>query len=83
MARPSIDVTAAELESGIGVLSAFVKAGLVGSTSEARRQIKAGGLKVNNATVASDTALLTPSDVEAGVVKLSLGRKKHVLLRPK
>ena len=38
----------AEIEAGLGVLAAFVKAGLVASTGEARRQIKGGGLKVND-----------------------------------
>jgi tyrosyl-tRNA synthetase len=65
------------------VLSAFVRAGLVTSNGDARRQIKGGGLKVNDATVTDEKmqitlALLTPE----GVIKLSLGRKKHVLLRP-
>ncbi len=79
---PSVTVASAELEAGLGVLSAFTRAGLVASTSEARRQIKGGGLKVNGDTVTSDAAVLTPRDLVAGTVKLSLGRKKHVLLRP-
>src|SRR3954453_8588668 len=48
---PALDVSHAELMQGIGVLTAFVKAGLVGSNGEARRQIKAGGLKVNDVAV--------------------------------
>jgi tyrosyl-tRNA synthetase len=74
-----------ELDTGgIGVLTAFVQAGLVPSTSEARRQIKSGGLKVNDATLTDDRATLTPADMtSAGAIKLSLGRKKHVLVRPR
>jgi len=65
------------------VLSAFVAAGLVASNSEARRQIQGGGLKVNDAAVTDDKMKLTPADViDGGVIKLSLGKKKHVLLRP-
>jgi tyrosyl-tRNA synthetase len=81
---PSVDVAAALIRSGLGVLNAFAQghAGLVASTSEARRQIKGGGLKVNDVTVTDERALITERDVTAdGVVKLSLGRKKHVLLR--
>ncbi len=79
---PTIDVPASEFE-GLGVLSAFVKAGLVPSTSEARRQIKGGGLRVNDAGVIDDRTVLGKGDLTPqGVVKLSLGRKKHVLLRP-
>ena len=79
---PSVTVTQAELAAGIGVLSAFTRAGLVASTSEARRQIKGGGLRVNDVPVASDGLLLGAADLVEGAVKLSLGRKKHVLMRP-
>jgi tyrosyl-tRNA synthetase len=76
-------VTLAGLAGGIGLLSAFVEAGLVASTSEARRQIKGGGLRVNDAVVTDERAQLTEADLTAeGVVKLSLGRKRHVLGRP-
>ncbi|MGO9674541.1 MAG: tyrosine--tRNA ligase [Methylocella sp.] len=78
---PSVEIAAAEVESGLGVLAAFVKAGLVASTSEARRQIKGGGLKVNDETVADERAILMASDAASGVIKLSLGRKRHILLK--
>lgn len=80
---PSIDVSRQELASGLGVLAAFLRAGLVGSTGEARRQIKGGGLKVNDATVTDERAILSEADLIDGVIKLSLGRKKHVLVRPR
>ena len=79
---PSVALPMAELETGLGVLSAFTRAGLVASNGEARRQIKGGGLRVNGAAVTSDTAVLGPRDVVDGAVQLSLGRKKHVLLKP-
>ncbi|HZM07300.1 MAG TPA: tyrosine--tRNA ligase [Methylocella sp.] len=78
---PSIKIGAAEIEAGMGVLAAFVKAGLVASTGEARRQIKGGGLKVNGETVTDERALIGPHDLNLGAVKLSLGRKRHVLLK--
>jgi tyrosyl-tRNA synthetase len=80
---PTIEIARGELESGIGILNANVSAGLVASTSEARRQIKGGGLKVNDQTVTDDKMMLTLRDLTPeGVIKLSLGKKKHVLLRP-
>jgi tyrosyl-tRNA synthetase len=80
---PSVNVSAAELHAGLGVLSAFVQAGLVGSTSEARRQVKGGGLKVNDAAVTDERATLNEEALTPqGVIKLSLGRKRHVLLKP-
>ncbi len=79
---PSVEIAASELASGIGVLNAFVKAGLVSSNGDARRQIKAGGMRVNDETVTDERMTLTNAQLVDGVVKLSLGRKKHVLLKP-
>ena len=80
---PTIEVPHAEFDAGIGVLSAFVRAGLVASTGEARRQIKGGGLRVNDVAASDERATLLAADLTGdGVVKLSLGKKKHVLLKP-
>jgi tyrosyl-tRNA synthetase len=79
---PSIDIAASELAGGLGVLAAFVRAGLVKSNGEARRQIAGGGLRVNDAAVTDEKATLSPGDVIDGAIKLSLGKKRHVLLRP-
>src|SRR4051794_14769497 len=55
---PTVPIEAEKLKAGLGVLTAFVTAGLVPSTSEARRQIKGGGLKVNDVTVEDDRRML-------------------------
>jgi tyrosyl-tRNA synthetase len=81
---PSVTVPAATLEAGLGVLTAFGPdvAKLVPSTSEARRQIKGGGLRVNDVPVTDEKALLGREDLNGdGVIKLSFGKKRHVLLR--
>ncbi|MGW9328661.1 tyrosine--tRNA ligase [Bosea sp. NPDC055594] len=78
---PSVDLPKAQFEAGLGVLSAFVSAGLVPSTGEARRQIKAGGLRVNDQIVTDERASLGLSDLTDGAAKLSFGKKKHILLR--
>jgi tyrosyl-tRNA synthetase len=81
MTLPKVAVPALEVAAGLGALTAFVKAGLVASTGEARRQIKAGGLRINDAPVTDERAQLSQKDFEPnGVAKLSLGKKKHVLL---
>src|ERR1700728_2855918 len=78
---PTVEVPRGELEAGIGVLASFVKAGLVASNGEARRQIKGGGLRVNDVAVTDEKMLLKPSELTpAGVIKLSFGKKRHVLL---
>jgi tyrosyl-tRNA synthetase len=80
---PTVEIPRAKLEAGLGVPAAFVEAGLVSSNSEARRHVKGGGLKVNDVTVTDEKMVLTLDHLTAaGVIKLSLGRKRHVLLKP-
>ncbi|WP_372929179.1 tyrosine--tRNA ligase [Methyloceanibacter sp.] len=80
---PSIDVPRGELEAGVGVLNASMLAGFVTSTGEARRHIKGGGIKVNDTPVTDARRVLTLSDLtDDGVIKLSLGKKRHALIRP-
>ena len=80
---PTIVIPAADLAAGYGILAANVAAGLVASNGEARRQIKSGGVRVNDVQVKDEKLMLTQGDLTAeGVIKLSLGKKKHVLLRP-
>src|SRR4051794_6871088 len=80
---PKIEISRAELEAGLGVLTAFVKAGLVTSNGEARRQIKGGGLRINDVAAEDEKMILKTSDLTPeGVIKLSVGRKRHVLLKP-
>ena len=80
---PTIEIKRADLDKGLGILTANVEAGLVASTSDARRQIRGGGLKVNDVTVTDEKMLLTVKDLTPeGVIKLSLGKKKHVLVKP-
>jgi tyrosyl-tRNA synthetase len=80
---PTISLPASEIADRLGVLSAFVKAGLVPSNGEARRQIQSGGLRVNDVLVTDPNHALTLADVtQDGAIKLSFGKKKHVLIRP-
>jgi tyrosyl-tRNA synthetase len=79
---PTVEVARSEVSAGLGVLAAFVKAGLATSNGEARRAIANNAILVNDVRVTSDKAVIGEADVSAeGVVKLSLGRKRHVLLK--
>jgi tyrosyl-tRNA synthetase len=78
---PTFAVTAAELAAGFRVAAAFERAELVTSRGEAKRHIAAGALKVNDAAVTDETAALTSADLVDGAIKLSLGKKKHALLK--
>jgi tyrosyl-tRNA synthetase len=80
---PTVEVPRADLKAGIGVLAAFVKAGLATSNGEVRRAIANNAILVNDARVTDEKAVIGEAEVTAdGVVKLSLGRKRHVLLKP-
>ncbi len=78
---PTTEITMNELE-GLGILAAAVMVGLAGSNGEARRHIKAGALKVNDAKVDSHERALEAADIVDGTVKISIGKKKHALLKP-
>ena len=80
---PSIDVASSELEAGLGLLALIVKAGLAASNGEARRHIQGGAVRINDTAVSDERAVIGTGDVTAdGVIKLSLGKKKHILVRP-
>jgi tyrosyl-tRNA synthetase len=80
-ALPTITVPPAELAAGLPVLGLFVRAGLVASNGEARRQIRGGGLRVNDVALTDERASVSAADLADGAIKLSLGRKKHVLVK--
>jgi tyrosyl-tRNA synthetase len=80
---PTVEIPRRELDAGIGVLAGFVRAGLVASNGEARRQIRGGGLRVNDIAVSDDKMMLKLANLTPeGMIKLSLGKKRHVLLKP-
>lgn len=80
---PTIEIPKAELEGGLGVLSAFVTAGLCASNGDVRRNIKGGAVKINDKSESNDRRQLSSADItDDGIIKLSLGKKKHVLLKP-
>jgi tyrosyl-tRNA synthetase len=71
------------IDAGFGVLNAFVAAGLAGSNGEVRRAIANNAVAVNDKRITSDKHMIGDQDLTPeGVIKLSLGKKRHVLLRP-
>ncbi|PJI44069.1 MAG: tyrosine--tRNA ligase [Rhizobium sp.] len=79
---PSVEVPAADLEAGIGLLSLIVRAGLAASNGEARRHVQGGAVKINDATVSDERLAIGMAQMTGdGVIKLSLGKKKHILVR--
>ena len=81
-AMPTLTVPAAVLaEEGMSVLVALRQSGLVRSHSEARRLVRSGGARVNNIVVGDEARRLTFQDVHDGAIKLSAGRKNHIVVR--
>jgi tyrosyl-tRNA synthetase len=79
---PQIAVAPDTFAQGIPAFELFVRAGLAASNGEARRLIKGGGARLNDAVIASETHPVSVSDFDgAGQLKLSAGRKRHVLVR--
>jgi len=79
---PTINIDGARLADGLGLLEAFVIAGLAKTNSEARRLVTGGGARLNDAPQNDIGVSLTQADVVNGAIKLSAGKKRHVLLRP-
>ncbi|MFE0013975.1 tyrosine--tRNA ligase [Mesorhizobium sp. NPDC059054] len=80
---PSIEVAGSELETGIGLLALVVRAGLAASNGEARRHVQGGAVRLNDEAITDDRRSVTLQDLSPEkVLKLSLGKKKHILVRP-
>jgi tyrosyl-tRNA synthetase len=82
-ALPQVAVSRDALAVGMPAFELFVRAGLAASNGEARRLIKGGGARVNDAVVKTEMQPVSLADLDAeGVIKLSAGRKRHALIRP-
>jgi tyrosyl-tRNA synthetase len=78
---PSVDVPRVELEAGIPAFRLFTLADLAKSNGEARRLIRGGGARVNDAAVTDEALVITLADLRDSAIKLSAGRKQHRLVR--
>lgn len=70
-----------ELEKGIPLYSLIHKAGLCTSGGEAKRLIQGGGAKVNDETISNPMELISLTHLNNNVIKLSMGKKKHLVIR--
>ncbi|WP_375616228.1 MULTISPECIES: tyrosine--tRNA ligase [unclassified Bartonella] len=80
---PTVEINSSEFKKGVGLLTLLVQAGLAKSNSEARRHVQGGGIRVNDQIIKDETHLIIEKDVTAeGIIKLSFGKKKHILIKP-
>ena len=78
---PSVSVPASELAAGIPAYALFVRAGLAASNGEARRLIKGGGARINDEAVAGEADSIGAAHLKDGAIKLTAGKKRHVLVK--
>ena len=80
---PSVEIAKSELDAGIGLLALLVKAGFAASNGEARRHVQGGAIRINDKAISDERKLIGTNEITAdGVIKVSMGKKKHVLVRP-
>jgi tyrosyl-tRNA synthetase len=80
---PTVTLPSAELEAGVGLLALFVKAGLAASNGEARRHVQGGAVRINDVAINDEKRMIGTGDLNGdAVIKVSLGKKKHVLVKP-
>ena len=78
---PVVKIKREKFESGLNIVDLVVESKLLNSKSEVRRMIKNLGIKVNNKTIESDKILVLLSEFDNSVLKLSQGKKKHILIK--
>jgi len=82
LSLPTVTVSRAELQAGMGLLAALVAAGLATSNGEARRLVQGGAVRLNDQPANDERATIGEADLlSEGVLKLSVGKKKHALLK--
>jgi len=83
LSLPTAEIARGELNAGLGIQAALVLAGLAASNGEARRHITSGAVRVNDEVVEDERATLGENKVlPEGVIKLSVGKKRHALIKP-
>ena len=78
---PVVKIKKNQLNTGINIIDVVIMSNLLKSKSEARRAIKNLGIKINNNTVNNDNSNITIDDFRDDILKLSHGKKNHVLFK--
>lgn len=81
-AADGLPVYEAKIGEGLPVLALFVSAGLGTSNTEIRKAIANNSISINDEKISDPNYVVTGKDLRNGQVKLSLGKKRHMLLRP-
>ena len=79
---PTVEIPRADLEAGVPLFDILRRSGLCASGGEARRLVKGGGARVNDAAQSDENRPVTLADLDGDHIKLSAGKKKHALVKP-
>ena len=75
---PSISISEKELEEKMTVIDLIILSKLENSKSEIRRLIKGNGIRVNNQVITDEKLIITKDSFQDNLIKLSLGKKRHI-----
>jgi len=75
---PTIQINKQMLDNNINILDLVILSKLESSKSEIRRLIKGNGIKINSKAISDEKFLITESLFKDSLIKLSLGKKKHI-----
>lgn len=78
---PSIEISMAEVEGGISLVDLLCRASLTASKGEARRLIQGNGVRLNDQSVSDEATVITPDLLQNSPLKLSAGKKRHILIK--
>jgi tyrosyl-tRNA synthetase len=79
---PVVQCDADRLAAGLPVIELLVLAGLAATNGAARRLIRGGGARLNDEVLDDETLVVATRALRDGALKLSAGKKRHVLVRP-
>ncbi len=80
---PVYEIDNAKLEAGISIAQLFTESGLTSSNGEAKKLIQGGGARINDDKITEIGLMVNKSFLQADVIKLSAGKKKHALVKVK
>jgi tyrosyl-tRNA synthetase len=78
---PTVLVDPVRLQAGVSILELFQLAGLAASNAEVRRLIRGGGARLNDSRIDDEGLVVDQTALAADMLKLSAGKKRHVLVR--
>ena len=75
---PSVSINNKQLKGGMPLVDLIVLSKLEISKSEIKRLIKGSGVRINNQVIVNDKIMITKDDFKNSLIKISLGKKRHI-----